>query len=215
MLQAVRCKTRWSYLRDLYSKSRKNRRLSGTVRKGKPWKYEAEMAFVIPFLDKSKKSNAFQGKKSPRIYSEKPAISLASKDIELDNVKTSPIASPLHCPSSPTQIVQNSWCTVTQSQPINSGIFVQDYSINQPTASRDALIKYFEAIAETVRGFAPALQVKVKTEISRIVHQAEMECIQQTQSQFESLLQAGPEVRYSPNNTLQYDCVLTKQEGSG
>ncbi|XP_076222563.1 uncharacterized protein LOC116426826 isoform X2 [Nomia melanderi] len=200
----TRCKTRWSYLRDLYSKSRKNRRLNGTVRKGKPWKYETEMAFVIPFLDKSKKSNAFQGKRSSRLYGEKPAASPASKDIVSDNGKTSP-----------TETVPNSWCTVAQSQPINPGIFVQDYSNNQPTASRDALVKYFEAIAETVRGFAPALQVKVKTEISRIVHQAEMECIQQSQSQFESLLQTGPEARYSPNNTLQYDCVLTKQEGSG
>lgn len=52
-------------------------------------------------------------------------------------------------------------------------------NMNQPQQN-NILLKFFENVAHTVRNLPPALQVRAKWEISKIVHQAEMEHILQT-----------------------------------
>ncbi|XP_076163659.1 uncharacterized protein LOC143144772 isoform X2 [Ptiloglossa arizonensis] len=216
-----RCKTRWSYLRDLYMKSRKTRRMKradGSTTT-KPWTYEFEMEFLIPFLGRAKSSQFIRNRRrGTHRKSETPPPEEITPDIVTENV--SPPSLPLNRTTTPPSSVQNSRCMFRKPEAAGSASFVQDSTNNRLALSRDALIKYFEAVAETVRGFPPTLQVKVKSEISKIVHQAEMEHIQQTQ--FEPFLQSGQDLtqmQFSPDNTTHsqyaFECCVTKQEQPG
>lgn len=97
-------------------------------------------------------------------------------------------------------------------------MYVQDSS-NRETLFRDTLMKSFEAVAEKVRGFSRALQVKVKSE-KLDLYQTEMEDIEQIQ--FKPFLQSKQDltqIQFSLDNIahLQYtiECCVTKQEQPG
>ncbi|XP_053986319.1 uncharacterized protein LOC128880345 [Hylaeus volcanicus] len=224
-----RCKARWGYLRDLYMKSRKTRRLKlahGNFT-SKPWKYEAEMEFLNPFLGLTK-TNQFIRNRNLGMHrrTSSPLPEEITQDIDPENTSSSPLpldtaASPplsLNHASASHSPIQNSRYTFRKSETANAAMYMHNFS-NRQALSCDALMKYFEAVAETVRGFSPMLQVKVKSEISKIVHQAEMEHIQQME--FEPCLQSEQDLtqmQFSSNNTghLQYSfdsCMKQEQPG--
>ena len=218
---AKRCKTRWSYLRDLYTKALKNRsakRVEGSTAM-KPWKYEAEMGFLNQFLGSKQKLNPYIVGKRRKLH--RPIEAAPVEEIGTDNnVKpVSPPSTPLNCPS-PSSSIQNSAGALRRLHVIAPQTFVQDHGHHHMAPPNDALTKYFVAVEETVRGFPAALQVKVKSEISRIIHQAEMENIQQ--SQFEPFLQTTPDMpqlQFSVDNQghaqYPFECAVTKQEQPG
>ncbi|XP_043251142.1 uncharacterized protein LOC122396634 [Colletes gigas] len=221
-----RCKTRWSYLRDLYMKSRKTRkmrRVDGSTTT-KPWTYEYEMEFLNPFLGQLKSSQFIRNRrqglqhKSELRLPEEITLNAVANNVPPSSLTPNRV-SPPPPPSSPS-LDQSLKCTFRKPESVSSAAFVQDASNGRPAPPGDALLKYFEAVTETVRGFPPTLQVKVKSEISKIVHQAELEHIQQTQ--FEPFLQPGQDlthIQFSPDNTVnsqyEFECCVTKQEQPG
>lgn len=49
--------------------------------------------------------------------------------------------------------------------------------MNSPRATGDQLTKYFQSIEETVRTLPPSIQIRLKSQISQLVHNAELEAI--------------------------------------
>ncbi|KAG8297679.1 hypothetical protein J6590_030190 [Homalodisca vitripennis] len=69
----------------------------------------------------------------------------------------------------------------------------------------DHLTKYFQGVEETVRTLPPELQIRVKSNISRIIHDAELEAISGSYNTAHSFLRADPTPTAPvPFQTTQY-----------
>ncbi|XP_012238933.1 uncharacterized protein LOC105680526 [Bombus impatiens] len=234
-LSTARCKRRWIIMRDQYLRFLRkstviNRKPS--VRKKrtpKPYQYHSEMEFLKPYFRQA----TFYGW-LPEFYTHNVRRSPRISDIIIENTNLnntndeklrSESISVMTIPSDPlpTQQLSNSNSKNAYEKPriIGSSSLVMEYANDKQCETRDVLTKYFETVAETVREFPPALQVKVKSEISKIVHQAEMEHIHQIQLQpYGQLINSFPEPeQMSLNNVMnsQYTVghTLTKIEHPG
>ncbi|XP_071872016.1 uncharacterized protein [Bombus fervidus] len=228
-LSTARCKRRWVIIKDQYLRFL---RWKPTVKKKwppKPYQYHSEMEFLKPYL----KHTTLYGwlpefythdvRRSPRISD--TIIENTNLNDTNDEKLRSEAISVITIPSDsvPTQQLSNSNSKNAYQKPriIGSSSFVMEYANDKQCETRDVLMKYFETVAETVREFPPTLQVKVKSEISKIVHQAEMEYVHQIELQpYGQLINSFPEPEQMPFNNVmnsQYTIghTLTKIEHSG
>lgn len=232
---AARCKRRWIIMRDQYLRFlRKSTVINRkpTVRKKrppKPYQYHSEMEFLKPYFKRATlygwlpEFYTHDVRRSPRISDtiiENTNLN-NTNDGKLRSESISVITTPSD--SLPTQQLSNSNSKNAYERPriIGSSSLVMEYANDKQCETRDVLTKYFETVAETVREFPPTLQVKVKSEISKIVHQAEMEHIHQIQLQpYGQLINSFSEPeQMSLNNVMnsQYTVghTLTKIEHPG
>lgn len=232
---AVRCKRRWIIMRDQYLRYlRKSTVINKkpTVRKKqppKPYQYHSEMEFLKPYFKQATlygwlpEFYTHDVRRSPRISDtiiENTNLN-NTNDGKLRSESISVITTPSD--SLPTQQLSNLNSKDAYERPriIGSSSLVMEYANDKQCETRDVLTKYFETVAETVREFPPTLQVKVKSEISKIVHQAEMEHIHQIQLQpYGQLINSFPEPEQMPLNNVmnsQYTVghTLTKIEHPG
>ncbi|XP_033317925.1 uncharacterized protein LOC117215647 [Bombus bifarius] len=223
-LSTAQCKRRWIIMRDQYLRflrksiviNRKptviNRK--PTVRKKrtpKPYQYHSEMEFLKPYFRQA----TFYGwlpefytrnvRRSPRISD--TIIENTNLNNTNDEKLRSESISVITIPSDPlpTQQLSNSNSKNAYEKPriIGSSSLVMEYANDKQCETRDVLTKYFETVAETVREFPPTLQVKVKSEISKIVHQAEMDHIHQIQLQpYGQLINSFPEPEQMSLNNI-------------
>lgn len=225
---ASRCKRRWVIIKEQYLRFLRRK---PTVRKkwsSKPYQYQYEMEFLKPHL----KQTSLYGW-LPEFYTHDVRRSPRISDTIIENTNLnntnnrksrSESISVITLPSNslPTQFSNsNSKNAYEKPRIIGSSSLVMEYANDKQCETRDVLTKYFETVAETVREFPPTLQVKVKSEISKIVHQAEMEYIHQIQLQpYGQLINSFPEPEQMPFNNVmnsQYtiEHALTKIEHPG
>lgn len=228
-LPISRCKRRWIIIRGQYLRYL---RWKPTVKKKwppKPYQYHSEMEFLKPHLKQDTLygwlpiSRTHDVRRSPRISD--TTIENTNLNNTNDGKLRSESISVITIPSDsvPTQQLSNSNSKNAYEKPriIGSSSLALEYANNKQCETRDVLMKYFETVAETVREFPPTLQVKVKSEISKIVHQAEMEYIHQIQLQpYGQLINSFPESEQMPFNNVmnsQYTVghTLTKIEHTG
>lgn len=226
---AARCKRRWIIIREQYLRFLRRK---PTVRKKwppKPYQYHSEMEFLKPYLKQATlygwlpETYTHNVRRSPRISD--TIIENTNLNDTNDGKLRSESMSVITIPSDslPTQQLSNSNSKNVYEKPriIGSSSLAVEYANDKRCETRDVLMKYFETVAETVREFPPTLQVKVKSEISKIVHQAEMEYIHQIQLQpYGQLINSFPESeQMSFNNVMnsQYTVghTLTKIEYPG
>ena len=227
-LPTSRCKRRWVIIKEQYLRFLRRK---PTVRKkwsSKPYQYQYEMEFLKPHL----KQTSLYGW-LPEFYTHDVRRSPRISDTIIENTNLnntnnrksrSESISVITLPSNslPTQLSNsNSKNAYEKPRIIGSSSLVMEYANDKQCETRDVLTKYFETVAETVREFPPTLQVKVKSEISKIVHQAEMEYIHQIQLQpYGQLINSFPEPEQMPFNNVmnsQYtiEHALTKIEHPG
>lgn len=224
---ASRCKRRWIIVRNQYLRYL---RWKPTVKKKwppKPYQYYFQMEFLKPYLKQDTLygwlpvSPTHDVRRSPRISDmiiENTNLN-DTNDTKLRSESISVISIPSN--SLPTQQLSNSRNAYDKPRIIGSSSLAMEYANNKQCETRDVLMKYFETVAETVREFPPTLQVKVKSEISKIIHQAEMEYIHQIQLQpYGQLINSFPEPEQMPFNNImnsQYTVghTLTKIEHIG
>lgn len=225
---ASRCKRRWIIIKDQYLRFLRRKPTVRKKRSSKPYQYQFEMDFLKPHL----KQTSLYGwlpefythdvRRSPRISD--TIIENANLNNTNNRKSRSESISVITLPSNslPTQLSNsNSKNAYEKPRIIGSSSLVMEYANDKQCETRDVLTKYFETVAETVREFPPTLQVKVKSEISKIVHQAEMEYIHQIQLQpYGQLINSFPEPEQMPFNNVmnsQYtiEHALTKIEHPG
>lgn len=211
----TRCKRRWIIIRDQYLR---HLRWKPTVKKkwpAKPYQYHFQMEFLKPYLKEDTLygwlpiSSTHNVRRSPRISD--TMIENTNLNDTNDRKLRSESISVITIPSDslPTQEFSNSNSKNVYEKPriIASSSLAMEYANNKQYETRDILMKYFETVAETVREFPPTLQVKVKSEISKIIHQAEMEYIHQFQLQpYGQLINSFPEPEQ-----MSFDNVMNSQ----
>lgn len=181
------CKKRWSTLRDTYRKSlRSQRTKSGEgAKKKKIWRYDKHMSFLRCFLvDRQQISNVEQCDSSEDETQER----------EEDSNVTDDVSSPSSIPkgpstSKPCSSASNTSQTSTHKgskqakKTLSSAEVLHDYlkeknsqkktPLERQNAS-DAISKFFDCMAETVKTLSPQLQIEVKSKVFAIVSDAEI-----------------------------------------
>lgn len=192
------CKNRWKSLRDSYNKSRKTK----TTKSGqaadnwRPWNFEKQMEFL---------SNVQTSPQKP-----------AENDVELEEVAetldelpqsqndgTREITSSQTCNS----LVQPASKRSRTSAPVQTSASTAlqeylNYKRSMESKKEDHLTKHFDGVEETVRIFPPHLQIKIKSQISTILHSAEYEALQFNNSpqNFANFVHKNPQ-----NNPQSFD----------
>ncbi|XP_054276725.1 transcription factor Adf-1-like [Macrosteles quadrilineatus] len=172
------CKKKWFSIRDSYRKSLKKQRISsGQANPTKPYRYADLMSFLKPFIsEREPKYNSVLLENSEDHELEDPSNEPAELDAEVSTVKDFKQES----------IIDHK----ERSLPIYSSLnsYLQKKIDRQDNrAKKDHLTKFFEAMEATVRTFNPLLQVEVKSKISSLVSEYELENLRAESS----LLQAS------------------------
>ena len=156
------------------------------AKKVKPWRLEAQMEFVKPHLfsqSDDQSSNIPPLPESPASVASS-CHDLSLNDEELGNREAeTPASSDRDTPSTSSE---NRTKTRKPTPSGTAAEMLRHYidmkmSTNFPPASKipsgDHLTKYFQSIEETVRTLPPHIQIRLKSQISQLVHNAELEAV--------------------------------------
>ncbi|KAK5647969.1 hypothetical protein RI129_002861 [Pyrocoelia pectoralis] len=173
------CKKRWNSLRDNYRKSlRKRQHQSGDESKPiKKWKYEDIMSFMTPFFAEREQTSNIQQNESESEEAVDIEQQEESNSIPPSLNSDTPTSSR---GSSPTTIskVMNPTPKFSRQQHVPPMAQVLKNYFDQKQAAKsekksDSLQKFFDAMQETVRTFAPEFQIEIKSQISTLVSEYE------------------------------------------
>lgn len=161
---------------------RKRQPKSGqAAKKMMPWRLEAQMEFIRPFttMQRSQVSNV----ETPSDEDDNEHIDVSEVQEESQDVDSGSSHATEDTPRSDKR--PGLWSGKRKkAAPLtpSAAIFKEFVDLKKSRQSSlgqqgDHLRKYFQSVEETVRTFPPQLQVKIKSQISTIIHQAEFEAI--------------------------------------
>ncbi|CAH2041306.1 unnamed protein product, partial [Iphiclides podalirius] len=199
---ALACKQRWQCLRDAYRRAlnKKKGRSKQAAKTVKPWKYENEMAFVVPFFmerktqdsveiasDDELSDNSDENHARDSIVSEKPNTEIDIDDTPanvndangtriLDEV---PKNESQHKKSTknPKAVKRKAVQTEASACATSMAKLIDDQNKLDAPRGHDELDRFFLNISETVKKFSPYVQALAKNKIFTIVSEMELELL--------------------------------------
>lgn len=191
------CKSKWKSLRESYRKAMNARKTKSgqAAKKIKPWRLENQMEFIKPHLfsqSDDQTSNFSPPPDSPR------SVASAVHDLSQETDDSSSMDKSHEQIENPQSIqsVSSGRDTPLSSAPAKKNLnskpipptsaaeMLRQY-LNMKAATsteaaypnEDHLTKYFQSIEETVRTLPPRIQIRLKSQISELVHNAELEAL--------------------------------------
>lgn len=178
------CKAKWKSLRESYRKAINARKTKSgqAAKKIKPWRLEVQMEFIKPYLfsqSADQISNFSPPPESPESVSSPNELQMPeaspNNETSQDSIETPQILS--------TRNSRDKHLSSSKQIPPGSAAEVLRHYMNmkntatETKSSGDHLSKYFQSIEETVRTLPHITQIRLKTQISQLVHAAELEAI--------------------------------------
>lgn len=166
-------------MRECYRKALKARQTkSGQAStKTKPWRLEQQMSFMKPFLAERQQQSNYPTTEDIVNTEAAPEVTVTAAASPSSASTSSAAPSPL--PSNTSTTSQSSKKRKCSSNNATAtSVALQEYLNYKKTKTheqKDHLTKYFQAVEETVRTFPAMLQIEVKSKISEILHQAELQ----------------------------------------
>lgn len=189
------CKKKWFTLRDSFRRTLKKRKSkTGEKRKKwKPWKFEKEMAFLLPcFEERSQVSNLGDiSERDSDDIGDDDGNSGDNESVAEDESRPSSATSRHSCvQSQPNESISSGVSSVITNKPghrfkkaqktppVRAAQVLQTYLENKtPKQPEDQLTKFFQAMELTVRSLPYPLQLQTKSKIFQIVNEAEMRAV--------------------------------------
>ncbi|CAG4980457.1 unnamed protein product [Colias eurytheme] len=217
---AVSCKQRWQALRDAYRRALKKRKVKTdqAMKNIKLWKYESEMAFVAPFLERKVQDsieNTNEDKQytdvdeKQELYNEFESMLLPRTDDPLDN---SIATTSKECAEDEpqTKYIKRAKIIKRKRELSPSSVLIEKLLRDKlnPPLTHDALDHFFLNISDTVKKFPPYLQAVAKNKVFCLVSEMELQQLA-SDSPYEcpSFSESNSEVPI-----LSDDCVDQKPE---
>lgn len=189
---AIACKQRWQCLRDSYRRAlNKRKEKSGqAARNIKQWKYENEMAFVVPFFMERKSQypveNTSDDELSDNIDESHATESNASEkhntDIEVDDTANRISIEYFQNESQERKYTEKPKAVkrkAERSEPsapvLLMAKLLDEQNKLEPLRGYDELDRFFLNISDTVKKFSPYEQALAKNKIFSLVSEMELE----------------------------------------
>lgn len=162
------CEARWKGLRESYDKARKSAKNDGRFTK----KMKTQMAFLEPYL-------FAQSDDYPPLAASPGSVASSTQEkcfIEISETSRTSIngneedmwpRQSVNSSSSPQVVVSDSLAEMLRHY----------LETKMSPSSDDHLSKYFQSIEETMRTLPAQIQIRLKQQISHLVHNAELEAI--------------------------------------
>lgn len=199
------CKTKWKSLRESYQKAMHARKTKSgqSEKKIKPWRLEAQMQFVKSHLfsqsdEEISNITALPESSTLVVSTENDSSHITDRALvseynegELEDDGREPLFTTIgeNCIKEPgengppsSSVNRKKTFSTENSTPSGTAEEILQHYMNMsaltnPQASGDQLTKYFQSIEETVRTLPPFIQIRLKSQISQFVHDAELEAI--------------------------------------
>ncbi|XP_067000406.2 uncharacterized protein [Anabrus simplex] len=218
-LSTDECRAKWKSLRECYRKAlRKRQPKSGqAAKKINSWRLEAQMEFSRPFITMQRSQVSNVG--TPSDDDEQTDISEVQEESQdVDSGSSHTIEDTQKNDKRPG--LWSGKRKKTAPLTPSAAIFKEFVELKKSRQSSlgqegDHLRKYFQSVEETVRTFPPQLQVKIKSQISTIIHQAEFVAINMQSFPAPNFIHREIPVQYRFPPSLTSSSILTHtQAGS-